>query len=76
MSKPEYKYHSPNGYVGILYGNSSFLIRDSHGNEIFHTGNRAFDTYEELVKHTDEAPQFIELVNALIKQRNSKAKEN
>ena len=41
------------GYTGVLYGKSSFLVRDKEGNEIFHTGFRTFDSYDELKDAVD-----------------------
>ena len=59
------KYTSPNGYTGILYGKSSFSIKDSSGKEVFHTGSRNINTMEELKKQVDEHPAFIKMLSRL-----------
>jgi hypothetical protein len=56
------KYTSENGYTGILYGKSSFSIRDKNGKEVFHTGSRAFNTYEELVDRVERHPEFMKML--------------
>lgn len=56
------EYQSENGYKGILYGRSSFSIRDKNGKEVFHTGFRKINTYEELVKEVEEFPKFLEIL--------------
>ena len=56
------EYQSENGYKGILYGRSSFSIRDKDGKEVFHTGFRKINTYEELVKEVEEFPEFIRIL--------------
>lgn len=42
-----------NGYTGIAYGHSSYIVRDSKGNEIFHTGftTESIDTEEKALKY-------------------------
>ena len=61
------KYKSKNGYTGVLYGWHSFSIRDKRGKEVFHTGSRNFDTYEELVKQVEEYPEFSRKLSELTK---------
>ena len=56
------EYQSGNGYKGILYGRSSFSIRDKDGKEVFHTGFRNINTYEELVERVEEYPEFIRVL--------------
>lgn len=56
------RYTSDNGYTGILYGKSSYAILDKDGKEVLHTGSRAFNSHDELVKQVDEFPQFLELL--------------
>ena len=56
------KYKSENGYTGVLYGWHSFSIRDKRGKEVFHTGSRSFDTYEELVERVEEYPEFVKKI--------------
>ena len=53
------EYVSDNGYKGVLYGRTSFSIFDKDGKEVFHTGFRNINTYEELVKHIEGYPEFI-----------------
>ena len=52
------EYTSDNGYIGILYGNSSFSIRDSSGHEILHTGSRSFNDIKSLIERVDKFPEF------------------
>lgn len=57
MKRIEYK--SPNnGYTGVLYGERSYIIRDPSGKEVFHTGFRNINTYDELVKQVESFPEF------------------
>lgn len=57
------KYTSPNGYTGILYGESSMSIgielSDGSFKESLHTGFRNINTLEELKKHVDGFPNFM-----------------
>jgi hypothetical protein len=46
----------------VLFGKSSFSIYDKNGKAVFHTGSRAFNSHDELVKQVDEFPQFIKLL--------------
>lgn len=59
-------YTSDNGYTGILYGESSLSIGKLADNgefkECFHTGSRAFDTYEELKEHVEDFPNFLKVL--------------
>lgn len=59
------KYTSPNGYTGILYGESSFSIRDCNNHEVMHTGFRNINTYDELVKLVEDFPRFRKMLSAL-----------
>ena len=43
-----------NGYTGIAFGHSSYIVRDSKGNEIFHTG---FTTNE--IRTEEEALEYL-----------------
>lgn len=53
------EYTSPNhGYTGILYGERSYIIRDPSGKEVFHTGFRNINTYDELVEQVESFPEF------------------
>ena len=60
--KPTIKYTSPNGYTGVLYGESSMIIYNPDGTESIHTGSRTPNTYEELVEVVDNHPKFMELL--------------
>ena len=62
MCKITDRYTSRNGYTGVLFGKSSFSIYNKNGKNVFHTGSRTFNSYEELVKRVDEFPQFLELL--------------
>ena len=53
------KYISDNGYIGILYGESSCTLFGPDNTECFHTGNRKINTYDELVQLVELYPQFI-----------------
>ena len=57
------KYTSPNGYTGILYGESSFKILDEQGNMVFHTGYRAINTEAGLIEQVESFPEFLELLH-------------
>lgn len=50
------KYKSENGYEGMLYGESSMVIRDPKGNEVFHSGFRTINTEAELKEFVDDMP--------------------
>lgn len=56
------EYVSENGYTGVLYGKSSFVIYDSIGRMVFHTGFRNINTYDELVKQVEAYPEFRKLL--------------
>ena len=58
------EYTGQNGYTGILYGNSSLIMKDGD-RTIFHTGYRNIDTYDELVEFVEHGYQ--ELVDVLRK---------
>lgn len=51
MSKTKIYYYK--GYEILLYGNSSESIRDSEGNEIFHTGSRRDQCLEDIKNTVD-----------------------
>lgn len=67
MSK-NIEYTSSNGYRGVLYGESSLVILNPDGTESIHTGRRAINTYEELVKIVDEHPRFLEMLRSRTKE--------
>ena len=51
----------PNGYKGILYGNSSMVVLKD-GEELMHTGFTKIRTKEELYKFLDNFPEFYEML--------------
>lgn len=63
------EYKSENGYVGVLYGESSMVILDAAGKEIMHTGHRTPNTLEELKEIVDTMPEFMETLNRMIEKR-------
>ena len=62
MTHDVIKYTSDNGYTGTLYGKSSMSICDKDGVEIFHTGFRKANTYDELVEQVESFPDFLKLL--------------
>lgn len=62
MTHDVIKYTSDNGYTGTLYGKSSMSICDKDGDEIFHTGFRKANTYDELVEQVESFPDFLKLL--------------
>ena len=51
----------PNGYKGILYGNSSMVVlKDDE--ELLHTGFTKIKTKEELYKFLESFPEFYEML--------------
>lgn len=62
MTHDVIKYTSENGYTGTLYGKSSISICDKDGVEIFHTGFRKANTYDELVEQVESFPDFLKLL--------------
>lgn len=59
------KYTSDNGYTGTLYGKSSMSICDKDGVEIFHTGFRKANTYDELVEIIEEFPKLLAILKRI-----------
>lgn len=55
-------YCSPNGYTGILYGESSMVIEDPEGRQVLHSGRRTPNTREELKPLVDGFPDFIKML--------------
>jgi hypothetical protein len=66
------KYTSKNGYTGVMYGKSSLVILDENGKEVFHTGSRTCNTYEELVEQTDTYPEFRAMLENFFKKEVKK----
>ena len=61
------KYTSKNGYTGVMYGKSSFTILNENGKEVFHTGFRNFNTYEELIEQVDTFSEFYNMILGWLK---------
>jgi hypothetical protein len=58
--------HHDNGYTGIMYGESSLVVKDTAtGREIFHTGFRNINTEAELMDFLDSFPEFLELLDGI-----------
>lgn len=64
------RYTSPNGYTGILGGTSTFVILDSIGREVFHTGFRSINTLEELKERVDGFPEFLKSLHDISDDAN------
>lgn len=47
----------PNGLIGIMYGKGAFGIYEK-GKELFHTGNRNFNTVGECYEHLEHFKEF------------------
>ena len=56
------EYKSDNGYTGVLYGEHSFSVFGEDGREVFHTGSRGINTYDELVEAVETFPEFYDKV--------------
>ena len=66
------KYTSKNGYTGVMYGESSLVILDENGKEVFHTGSRTFNTYEKLVEQTDTYQELRAMLENFFKKEVKK----
>ena len=55
-------YTSDNGYTGVMYGKSSFVVYDRDGVEVLHTSLRGFNSEFELRRQVDGFPEFIKLL--------------
>lgn len=71
MSK-KIKYTSENGYTGILYGKHSYAVEDKEGREVFHTGSRNINTFEELKKDVDNFPEFLRMVMSIVERKKKR----
>lgn len=60
------KVEHPNGYLGILYGESSMSIYDESGHEVLHTGNRNVNTEAELNELLEGMPDFAEIMADIV----------
>ncbi len=61
-------YVSPNGYKGMLYGESSIKILDYAGKEVFHASNTSFKHFAELKEFVDDFPNKRESLLKLYEQ--------
>lgn len=66
------KYTSKNGYTGVMYGKSSLVILDINGKEVFHTGFRNCNTYEELIEQVDTFSEFRVMLENFFKKEVKK----
>ena len=48
------------------------MILDENGKEVFHTGSRTCNTYEELVEQTDTYPEFRAMLENFFKKEVKK----
>jgi len=55
----------PNGYSGMMYGDSSLTVFDSHMREVLHTGSRNVKTAEELYNTLELMPGFMSLIEKI-----------
>ena len=51
-------YTSPNGYKGLLYGESSLKVLDHWGKVVFNTQHSNVKNYTELVEFVNEFPKM------------------
>ncbi len=54
-------YKSPNGYVGVLYGKSGFVVFDKNGTEVYRTSKRTFNYFGTFKKKVDGFPATLPL---------------
>lgn len=66
------KYTSKNGYTGVMYGKSSLVILDRNGKEVFHTGSRTCNTYEELIEQVDTFSEFYNMTLGWLKNEQNR----
>lgn len=55
----------PNGYSGMMYGESSLTVFDSHMRKVLHTGSRNVKTAEELYTTLELMPGFMSLIEKI-----------
>lgn len=53
-------YEHENGYIAILYGETSMTIQKPRGTTVIHTGARTVNTEEEVMKLLEDTPMFLE----------------
>lgn len=62
------KVEHPNGYLGVLYGESSMSIYDKDGHEVLHTGSRNIQTAAELYEVLDRIPNLKEMFRQIVEE--------
>lgn len=65
MDDKIYYKNEETGFEGILYGESSLIIKNDKIGYYMHTGSRNINTYDELKELVDSEPR---LINRFIKQ--------
>lgn len=55
----------PNGYSGMLFGESSLAVFDNRMHEILHTGDRNIETAEDLYDMLEDIPGFVEMMQKI-----------
>lgn len=55
----------PNGYIGILYGKSSYVVLDKDRKEILHTGSRSINTEKEVYEQLEKIPKLLEILKSI-----------
>lgn len=56
------KVEHPNGYSGMLYGESSMVIFDKDGHEVLHTSSRTPQTEEDLWEVLETTPELLKIL--------------
>lgn len=62
------KVEHPNGYLGILYGESSMVIYDENGHKCLHTGSRNVQTEAELYELLEGMPNLKEMCRQIVEE--------
>lgn len=62
------KVSHPNGYSGMLYGESSMVIYDENGHECLHTGSRNVQTETELYELLEGMPNLKEMCRQIVEE--------
>ena len=58
----------PNGYIGILYGESSMVIHNPEGNEVMHTGSTGLRTEKELYAYLEKFPEVWGVIRKMLEE--------
>ena len=70
MKKLEYT-NPTTGYRGVMYGKRSFSIYDKNGKVVFHTNDRAIQTYNELVGEVDSFDEFLKILGSISQHKGA-----